>query len=156
MYLCLETHWIIICYFYPRAIKLKSHLQKRLINRNKSVCDCSKFCHLCCVVWTALHQPHERAGLSSIKRVWWIKTHQVRWNDILGVLRALYEGCSRVAWWFLLGEVRAVRCWEGEMSSARAGGQVTSAVGRSREKTEHTPTKCVYVSFFFFFFLIAA
>lgn len=59
------------------------------------------------------------------------------------VVWGLQEGCRRVARRFLLGELRAVRCWGGKMSSARAGGQVTSAVGRSRQDCAYTPTKCL-------------
>lgn len=52
-----------------------------------------------------------------------------RQSSPLPVLR-----CREDAPRLLLGEVSAVRCWEGKMSSARVGGQVTSAVGRSRER----------------------
>lgn len=45
--------------------------------------------------------------------------------------------------WFLLGEVRTVRCWRGEdeLSARRGAGNVSSRPEQG--KTEYTPTKCL-------------
>lgn len=65
-------------------------------------------------------------------------------GDTLWVLPGLCERCGRVARRFLLGEVRAVRCWGGEdeLSARWGAGNVSSRPEQG--KTVHTHPPSVY------------